>query len=174
MSIYTSPYRNLSYIHLNPKEHNAISPLQDKQQGVRKLSDGWCNICNRPTHYQNQELCHVCRNHLIRGTLFIEYGELKVTKEDNHQQYNYLVSDGLVQKIDNALNGNFKTRTYANKTAKIICIFNKFMEAKGDIEIDVCYRRLRYYANTSTRGSLQQTLQDGKKVFDILNRYLYF
>jgi hypothetical protein len=173
MSIFTAPFKNPNYIHLNMKEHNAISPLQDKQQGVSKLSDGWCNICNRPLAYNNQELCHKCRNHLIRGTLFHEFGELLVTPEDNHKQYNNLVSEELVCKLDDVLGGRFRTRTYKNKTAKMICIYFKFLEAKGDIEIDVCYRRLRYYADTSKRGSLQQTLQDGKALFKVLVRYLY-
>lgn len=163
MSIYTAPFKNPNYIQLNAREHNAISPLQDKQQGVSKISDGWCNICNRPTHYRNQELCYVCRNNLIRGTLFTEFGELLVTSEDNHRQYDYLVSEELVVRLNNVLDGKFRTRTYKNKTAKMICVLHKFLETKGDIDIDVCYRRLRYYANTSTRGSLQQTLQDGKK-----------
>jgi hypothetical protein len=174
MSIYQAPFKNPIYIMLNQRESNAISPNGTKQQGLSKSSDRWCNICNRPLTYNNQELCYKCRNHLIRGTLFPEFGELVVTREDNHNQYSKLVSERLVNRLDDVLGGKFKTRTYKNKTAKIICIFNKFLEAKGDIEIDVLYRRLRYYADTSSRGSLQQTLQDGKALFKILESYLHY
>lgn len=155
-------FKDPTYILLNQRESKAISPLGDKQQGLSKVSDGYCNICNRPTKYHNQELCHKCRNHLIRGTLFPEFGELVVTPEDNYQQYKKLASEELVGKLDAVLDGRFRTRTYKNKVANIICVLHKFLEAKGDIEIDVCYRRLRYYADTSTRSSLQQTLKEGK------------
>jgi hypothetical protein len=173
MSIHQAPFKNPTYIMLNQRESNVISPLRDKQQGLNKSSDRWCNICNRPLKYNNQELCYKCRNHLIRGTLFPEFGELIVTLEDNHKRYNKFVSEELVSKLDDVLGGKFRTRTYKNKTSRMICVLYKFLEAKGDIEIDLCYRRLRYYANTSRRGSLQQTLQDGKKLFNILTRYLH-
>lgn len=170
MSIYQAPFKNPSYILLNQRESNAISPLMNKQQGLSKSSDRWCNICNRPLNYNNQELCHVCRNHLIRGTLFPEFGELSVTEIDNHSQYKKLASESLVNKLDDVLGGRVRTRTYKNKVAKMICVYHKFREAKGDIEIDVLYRRLRYYGDTSTRSSLQQTLQDGKKIYNILQK----
>jgi len=173
MSIYEAPFKNPNYILLNRRESNAVSPLGDKQQGLSKSSDRWCNICNRPLKYNNQELCYKCRNHLIRATLFPEFGELVVTTEDNHKQYNKLLSERLLNKLDDVLGGRFKTRTYKNKTAKMICIVYKFLEAKGDIDIDVCYRRLRYYSDTAKRGSLQQTLQDGKQLFNILSRGLH-
>ncbi|MDB2562190.1 hypothetical protein N9X61_01150 [Sulfurimonas sp.] len=169
MSIYTAPFKDPNYILLNQRESNAISPRRDKQQGLSKLSDGFCNICSRPTHYRNQELCYKCRNHLIRGTLFPELGELVVTPEDNHIQYKNLVTDKLVEQIDRVMNGKFKTRTYKNKLCKMICVYHKFLALEGEIEVDVCYRRLRYYANTMNRSSLQQALQEGKKIYRIFN-----
>ena len=169
MSIYTAPFKNPDYILLNQRESNAISPCKDKQQGLSKISDGYCNVCNRPTHYRNQELCHKCRNHLIRGTLFPELGELIVTPEDNHKQYKKLVTEELVDRIDGVMDGRLRTRTYKNKVAKMLCVYHKFLKAKGDIDIDVCYRRLRYYADTGTRVSLQQTLKDGKRAFSALS-----
>lgn len=66
------------------------------------------------------------------------------------------------------MDGKFKTRTYKAKTAKILCVMDKFFKANGIIEPDVAYRRLRYYANTSQRDSLQATLQKGKRIFEFL------
>ena len=165
MSIYTAPFRNPSFIMLNQRESNAISPRKDKQQGLSKVSDGYCNVCNRPTHYSNQELCYKCRNHLIRGTLFPEYGELVVTPEDNHQQYKKLVTEELVDKLDDVMGGRLRTRTYKNKVAKMLCVYHKFLEAKGEVDIDICWRRLTYYANTSYRRGLQATLRVGKRLY---------
>ena len=85
-----------------------------------------------------------------------------------------LVSEGLRDRLDDVMDGTLRTRTYRNKVAKMICVYSKFLEAKGGIEIDLCYRRLRYYADTSTRNSLQQTLQDGKVLFNVLTRYIRF
>ena len=169
MSIHTAPFKNPDFILLNQRERNAISPRKDKQQGLSKVSDGYCNVCNRPTHYRNQELCYKCRNHLIRATLFPEYGELLVTTEDNHIRYKKLVTEELVNKLDAVMQGALRTRTYKNKTAKMICVYHKFLEAQGDVDIDVCYRRLRYYAKTSKRDSLQETLQEGKNLYNVLS-----
>ena len=169
MSIFTAPFKNPDYIMLNERERNAISPLKDKQQGLSKISDGYCNVCNRPTHYRNQELCYKCRNHLIRGTLFPELGELVVTPEDNHQQYKKLVTEELVDRLNDVMDGKIKTRTYKNKVAKMICVYYKFLELEGNIDIDVCWRRLTYYANTSNRTGLQATLQAGKRLYLIIN-----
>ena len=93
-----------------------------------------------------------------------------MTPLDNHQRYIKLVSKGLIDRLDDVMGGTLRTRTYKNKIAKMLCVYYKFLEAKGGIEIDLCYRRLRYYADTSKRDSLQQTLQDGKK----LHKVLYF
>ena len=139
MSIHTAPFKDPNYILLNQRESNAISPRKDKQQGLSKVSDGYCNVCNRPTHYRNQELCHRCRNHLIRGTLFPELGELIVTPKDNHKQYKKLVTEELVDELNDVMTGRLRTRTYKNKVAKMICVYHKFFEAKGDIDIDICY-----------------------------------
>lgn len=170
MSIHTAPFKNPNYIYLNYKEHNRINP--NKQQGVNQISDGYCNVCGRPTHYINQQLCYICRNHLIRGNLFGEYGELIVYK-DEYKKYYPQITEFIVNQIDIVLEGKFKTRRYKSKTAKMLCVMDKFLKAKGDIEPDVAYRRLRYYANTSKRDSLQQTLQTGKKLFNILFSYCY-
>ena len=164
MSIHTAPFKNPNYILLNHREHNRINP--NKQQGVSQMSDGYCNVCGKRTHYTNQQLCHTCRNHLIRGNLFGEYGEL-IVYDDEYKKFYPLVTDYIVNQINIALDGKFKTRCYKSKTAKMLCVMDKFIKAKGDIEPDVAYRRLRYYANTSKRDSLQMTLQKGKKLFDI-------
>ena len=171
MSIHTAPYRRPNYIHLNQRESNLINP--HKQQGVRKRGTGYCCICTRETHYQNQELCAGCRNRLIEGTLLEQYTGILRIYEDEHKQYLPLVTEHLTAQIDYVMNHKFKTRTYKNKTAKMICIMKKYLEAGGDIEPDVCYRRLRYYALTSKRDSLQMTLQRGKRLFDILFRFLW-
>ena len=170
LSIHTAPFKNPDYILLNQRESNAISPCKDKQQGLSKISDGYCNVCNRPTHYRNQELCHKCRNHLIRGTLFPELGELIVTPKDNHKQYKKLVTEELVNRLDGVIDGRLRTRTYKNKVAKMLCVYHKFLEAQGDVDIDVCYRRLKYYADSSQRDSLQQTLQDGKQLYRVISQ----
>jgi len=170
--IYYAPvFKDPNYIHLNKREHDRINPY--KQQGINCIGTGFCNICGRELKYFNQQLCHVCRNHLIRGELFGEYGELTVLESDNHRQYDYLVNDNLVSQINYVMNRNFKSRTYKNKTAKMICVMMKYLEAKGNIEPDVAYRRLRYYALTERRDSLQKTLQTGKKLFRILFRSFY-
>ena len=171
MSIYTAPYRRPNYIHLNQRESNILNP--HKQQGVRRIGTGYCNVCSRETHYQNQELCAGCRNRLIEGTLLEQYTGILRIYDDEHKKYLPLVTDYLVSQIDYAMNHKFKTRTYKNKTAKLIYIMKKYLEANGDIEPDVCYRRLRYYALTSKRDSLQMTLTSGKKLFNILFSYLY-
>ena len=44
--------------------------------------------------------------------------------------------------LDNAMGGRLKTCTYKNKVAKMIFVYRKFLEAKGDVYIDICYRRL--------------------------------
>lgn len=169
MSIHTAPYKNPNYIHLNQREHNRINP--NKQQGVNTVGTGYCQVCGRDTHYNNQQLCHICRNHLIRGNLFGEYGELIVI-DNEYKQYYPLVNHFIVKQIDIVMNGRFKTRTYKAKTAKLLCVMQKFIDAQGDIEPDVAYRRLRYYSDTFKRDSLQMTLKKGKMIFDILFRYL--
>ena len=165
MSIHTAPFKNPNFIYLNHREHNRINP--NKQQGLNQLSDGYCNVCGRKTHYLNQQLCYVCRNHLIRGNLFGEYGELIVSGKE-YEKFYPKVNNFIVNQINIVLDGRFKTRTYKAKTAKMLCIMDKFIKANGDIEPDVAYRRLRYYGDTSRRDSLQQTLQKGKKLFNIL------
>lgn len=50
----------------------------------------------------------------------------------------------------------------------MLCVMDKFLKAQGEIEADVAYRRLRYYADTSRREGLQETLQKGKKILDFL------
>lgn len=169
--IYYAPlFKDPNYIHLNKREHDRINPY--KQQGISCSGTGFCNVCGRELKYFNQQLCHVCRNHLIRGELFGEYGELVVIVSDDHRQYDHLITDYLVGQINYVMNGKFKTRTHINKTAKMICIMMKYIEEKGRIEPDVAYRRLRYYALTERRDSLQKTLQMGKKLFHILFRYV--
>lgn len=49
----------------------------------------------------------------------------------------------------------------------------KYLDSGGDIDPQVAMRRLRYHALTESSDSLQKTLQVGKKLFDILFRYLY-
>ena len=169
MSIHTAPFKNPNYILLNQREHNRINP--NKQQGLYTTGTGYCSVCGRETHYNNQELCYICRNHLIRGSLFEEYGELVVYGQE-YKKYYHLVTDSLVNQINVIMDTQFKTRTYKAKTAKMIGVMKKYIEAEGSIEPDVAYRRLRYYALTERRDSLQKTLQTGKKLFNVLFIYL--
>lgn len=171
MSIYTAPFRQPSYILLNIKEHDLINA--NKQQGCRTLSYGYCKVCQRPLNFRYKELCSPCRNHLIRGTLFPQYtGDLRVIGNEWKKFYPF-VTEHLVNQIDFIMNSKFKTKRYKAKTAKLLYVMDKYIKANGDIYPDVCYRRLRYYANTSKRDSLQRTLQKGKKIFDILFRCYY-
>lgn len=170
MSIHKAPFKNPNYILLNQREHNRINP--NKQQGLNQRADGYCQVCGRDTHYNNQQLCYICRNHLIRGNLFGEYGEL-IVYEDEYKKFYPQVTDFIVNQINIIMEGKFKTRTYKAKTAKILCVMDKFLKANGEIESDVAYRRLRYYADTSKRDSLQMTLQKGKKMFDFLFRIMW-
>jgi hypothetical protein len=170
MSIHTAPFKDPNYIYLNYREHELINP--NKQQGLNTIGSGYCNVCAIATKYNNQQLCHTCRNYLVRGELFPQYtGELKIY-DNEHKQYLQLVTENLVDKIDYAMSHKFKTRCYKNKTAKMICIMKQYLESDGDIEPDVCYRRLRYYALTSRRDSLQKTLQVGLKLFKTIFNYL--
>ena len=173
-SMFKSPrYKDPDYIYLNQREHDLINP--HKQQGFRTISrDCYCSVCSRPLKYNTAELCPRCRNALIRGTLFEQYiGSLRIEPIHNHRQYDYLITDNLVKQLDYVMNYRFNTRAYKNKTSKLICIMLLHIEAGGDIEPQLTYRRLRYYADTSRRDSLQKTLQKGKKLFDILFSYLY-
>lgn len=96
MSIFTAPFKNPNYILLNQKEHNLINP--NKQQGLNQISDGYCKVCQRRTHYINQQLCYVCRNHLIRGNLFGEHGELNVI-DNEYKSFYPQVTDCIVNQI---------------------------------------------------------------------------
>ena len=173
MSVYQSPkYKDPNYILLNEREHNALNP--DKQQGFRTISrDSYCVACNKRLQYNSAELCPRCRNRLIRAELFPEFGSLRIEDEDDYKQYYHLATDTLVSQLDHVMNGRFKTRTYKHKTAKMIVVMMKYLETSGSIDPQVAYRRLRYHALTERRDSLQKTLQAGKKLFDILFRYLY-
>ncbi|KAB7887139.1 hypothetical protein [Poseidonibacter ostreae] len=164
MSIYTAPFRQPSYILLNQKEHDLINA--NKQQGCKTLSYGYCKVCQKPLNFRYKELCSPCRNHLIRGTLFTQYtGDLRVIG-DEWKKFYPLVTEHLVNQIDLIMNGKFKTKRYKAKTAKLLYIMDKYIKANGDIYSDVCYRRLRYYADSSSRDNLQLTLKIGKKIFE--------
>lgn len=170
MSIHNAPFKNPNYILLNQREHNRMNP--NKQQGLNQIADGYCQVCGRDTHYMNQQLCYICRNHLIRGNLFGQYGEI-IIRDDEWKKFYPKVSDYIVNKINFIMDGKFKTRCYRSKTAKMLWVMDEFLKAKGEIEPDVAYRRLRYYADTSKRDSLQMTLQKGKKIFDFLFRIVF-
>lgn len=166
MSIYTAPFKDPNYIFLNHIEHDLINP--DKQQGCDTLGYFYCMVCNKPLKYKNQQLCHICKAYLIRGQLFPQHtGNLEVIG-DEYKKYYPLVTDALINQIDVIMSDKFKTRCFKAKTAKMLCVMDKYIKANEGIEVDVVYRRLRYYANTSRRDGLQMTLQKGKKIFDFL------
>jgi hypothetical protein len=166
MSIFTAPFKDPNYIFLNQKEHDLINP--NKQQGCDTLGYFYCMVCSKPLKYKNQQLCHTCKAYLVRGQLFPQHiGNLEIIG-DEYKKYYPQVTNELVNQINIIMDGKFKTRTYKAKTAKMLCAIDKFFKAQGEIETDVAYRRLRYYADTSKRDSLQRTLQSGKKLFDFL------
>lgn len=169
MSIFTAPFKDPSYILLNQREHDLINP--NKQQGCDTLGYFHCMVCNKPLKYKNQQLCHTCKAYLVRGQLFPQHtGSLEVIG-DEYKKYYPLVTDEIVNQINIIMNGKFKTRCFKSKTAKMLCVMDKFLKAQGEIEADVVYRRLRYYADTSRRDGLQETLQKGKKILDFLSLY---
>ncbi|WP_421716549.1 hypothetical protein [Arcobacter arenosus] len=170
MSIFTAPFKDPNYVYLNQKEHDLINP--NKQQGCNTLGDRYCRVCGRPLKYGNQQLCHRCKANLIRGNLFHDYtGSLTIEGDEWKRFYPY-VTNYIVNEIDAIMEGRFKTKRYKAKMAKLLYIMDKYIKANGDIYPDVCYRRLRYYADNK-RDGLQKTLQKGKKIFSKLLYYKF-